>query len=46
MESAPPPPRLVFSKAIIYFLISYYYKSKECLEFVKILPDPLLQFTF
>ena len=31
---------------VIYFLISYYNKSKECLKFVKILPDPLPQFTF
>ena len=35
------PHSLVFSKQIIYFLISYYSKSKECLKFVKILPDPL-----
>ena len=40
------PHSLVFSKQIIYFLISYYSKSKECLKFVKILPDPLPQFTF
>ena len=40
------PYSLVFSKGIIYFLISYYNKSKECLKFVKILPDPLPQFTF
>ena len=38
------PHSLVFSKGIIYFLISYYNKSKECLKFVKILPDPLPQF--
>ena len=31
---------------VIYFLISYYNESKECLKFVKILPDPLPQFTF
>ena len=37
---------LVFVKGIIYFLVSYYNKSKECLKFVKILPDPLPQFTF
>ena len=30
---------------VIYFLISYYNKSKECLKFVKILPDLLSQFT-
>ena len=29
------------SKGIIYFLISYYNESKECLEVVKILLDPL-----
>ena len=31
---------------VIYLLISYYNESKECLKFVKILPDPLPQFTF
>ena len=31
---------------VIYILISYYNESKECLKFVKILPDPLPQFTF
>ena len=31
---------------IIYFLISCYTKSKECLKFVKTLPDLLSQFTF
>ena len=34
------------SKGVIYFLINYYNKSKECLKFVKILPDPLPQFMF
>ena len=29
------------SNGIIYFLISYYNESKECLEVVKILLDPL-----
>jgi len=29
------------SKGVIYFLISYYNESKECLEVVKILLDPL-----
>ena len=29
------------SKGVIYFLISYYNKSKECLKVVKILLDPL-----
>ena len=29
------------SNGVIYLLISYYNESKECLKFVKILPDPL-----
>ena len=29
------------SNGVIYFLISYYNESKECLEVVKILLDPL-----
>ena len=40
------PHSLVFSEGIIYFLICYYGESKECLKLVKILPDPLPQFTF
>ena len=40
------PHSLVFSKGITYFLISYYNKSKECLKVVKILSNPLPQFTF
>ena len=43
VESAPS---LIFSKGIVYFLISYYTKSKERLKFVKTLPDLLSQFTF
>ena len=35
-----------FSKGTKYFLISYYNKSREGLKVVKILPDPLSQFTF
>ena len=31
----------VDSKGVIYFLIGYYNKSKECLKVVKILLDPL-----
>ena len=31
---------------VIYLLISYYNESKECLKFVKILPDLLPRFTF
>ena len=42
MESAP---LASVSKGVIYFLVSYYNKSKECLKFVKILSDPLPQFT-
>ena len=38
MENAP---LASVSKGVIYFLISYYNKSKECLEVVKILLDPL-----
>ena len=34
------------SNGVIYLLISYYNESKECLKFVKILPDPLPQFSF
>ena len=34
------------SNGVIYLLISYYNESKECLKFVKILPDLLPQFTF
>ena len=40
------PPLISVSKGVMYFLISYYNKSKESLKFVKILPDPLPQFTF
>ena len=29
------------SKGVIYFLINYYSKSKECIKVVKILLDPL-----
>ena len=39
MESAPLKN---LSKGVIYFLIGYYNKSKECLKVVKILPDPFL----
>ena len=34
------------SNGVIYLLISYYNESKECLKFVKILPDLLPQLTF
>ena len=34
------------SNGVLYSPISYYNESKECLKFVKILPDPLPQFTF
>ena len=39
MENAP---LTSVSKGVIYFLIRYYDESKECLEVVKILLDPLL----
>ena len=43
-ESAP---LTSLSKGAIYFVfIGYYNKSKECLKVVKILLDPLPQFTF
>ena len=42
-ESAPS---LVLARELYTFLVSYYRKSKECLEVVKILPHPLPQFTF
>ena len=41
-ESAP---LAGLSKGAIYFVVGYYNKSKECLKFVTILPDPLPQFT-
>ena len=34
------------SKGVIYFLIGYYNKSKECLKVALILLAPLPQFTF
>ena len=34
------------SNGVIYLLISYYNESKECLEVVKTLLDPLPSFTF
>ena len=37
MESVP---LASVGKGIIYFLINYYSKSKECLKVVKILVDP------
>ena len=33
------------SNGVIYLLIRYYNESKECLKFVKILPDLFPQFT-
>ena len=38
MESAPIPS---LSNKIIYFLIGYYNKAKDCLKVVKTLLDPL-----
>ena len=43
MDSAP---LTSVTNGVLYFLINYYHKSKECLKFVKILSDPLPQFTF
>ena len=43
MESAPIPS---LNRGIIYFLIGYYNKSKECLKVVKIVLDPLPEYTF
>ena len=39
-------PLLVLARELYIFLISYYNKSKESLEVVKIIPDPFPQFTF
>ena len=44
MENAPPP--LVLARELYTFSISYYSKSKECLNVVKVLPDSCLEFTF
>ena len=43
MESAPVAS---VSKGVAEFLIGYYNISKERLKVVKILPEPLQQFTF
>ena len=37
---------LVLARELYKFSIGYYSKSKECLKFVKVLLDPLPQFTF
>ena len=37
---------IVLARELYTFSIGYYSKSKECLKVVKVLPDPLLQFTF
>ena len=42
MESAA----LVLARELYTFSIGYYSKSKECLKVVKVLLDPLPQFTF
>ena len=39
-------PSLVLVRELYTFSIGYYSKSKECLKVVKVLPDPLPQFTF
>ena len=38
-------PSLVLARELYTFLIGYYNKSKECLKFVNVLPDPFPQFT-
>ena len=40
------PPSLVLARELYTFLINHYNTSNECLKVVKILPDPLPQFTF
>ena len=40
------PPSLILEKELDTFSIGYYNKSKECLKVVKVLPDPLPQYTF
>ena len=40
------PPSLVLARELYTFSIGYYSKSKECLKFVKVLPDPCPEFTF
>ena len=40
------PHSLVLPRELYTFLIGYYSKSKECLKAVKILLDPLPEFTF
>ena len=43
---SPPPPSLVLARELYTFSIGYYSKSKECLNVVKVLPDPCPEFTF
>ena len=47
-QRVPPPTMnlLALARELCAFLTSCYNKSKECLKSVKILPDPLPQFTF
>ena len=40
------PHLLVLARKLYTFSIGYYSKAKECLKVAKVLPDPLLQFTF
>ena len=40
------PFSLVLARELYTFKIGYYNKPKEYLKFVKILPDPVSQFTF
>ena len=39
------PLSVVLARELYTFSIGYYSKSKECLKVVKVLPDPLPQFT-
>ena len=40
------PPSLILARELYTFSIGYYSKSKECLKFVKVLPDPLPQHSY
>ena len=40
------PPSLVLARELYTLSIGYYSKPKEYLKVVKVLPDPLPQFTF
>ena len=40
------PHLLVLARKLYTFSIGYYSKSKECPKVVRVLPDPLPQYTF